>query len=94
LSNLARAKRGSLCVTLDLGEHLRGGKALRILRDMVDSFPKTGIAIVMIDSNDNLPEVIKAYTKRFELSYPDEEELARSSGHSQRLNRANPSTSI
>jgi AAA+ superfamily predicted ATPase len=75
LSSLARAKPGSLCVTLDLGEHLRGGKALRILRDTVDSFHKTGVAIIMIDANDNLPEVIKAYTKRFELSYPDEEEL-------------------
>lgn len=75
LSSLARAKPGSLCVTLDLSEHLRGGKTLRILRDMMDSFHKTGVAIVMIDSNDNLPEVIKAYTKRFELSFPDEEEL-------------------
>jgi AAA+ superfamily predicted ATPase len=72
---MARAKAGSLCVTLDLAEHLRGGKALRILRDMVDSFHKTGIAIVMIDCNDNLPDVIKAYTRRFELSFPDEEEL-------------------
>ncbi len=76
LSSLARAKAGSLCVTLDLSEHVRGGKALRILRDIVDSFHKTGVVIVMIDSNDNLPDVIKAYAKRFELSYPDEERAA------------------
>ena len=75
LASMMKAKAGSLCVTLDLGEHLRGGKALRLLRDLVDSFHKTGITIVMIDCNDNLPEVIKAYAKRFELSYPDEEEL-------------------
>ena len=75
LTNLAKARPGSLCVTLDLSEHLRGGKALRILRDLVDSFPKTGITIILVDSNDNLPAVIKAYTRRFELSYPDEEEL-------------------
>src|SRR4030042_967039 len=75
LASIGRAKPGSICVTLDLGEHLRGGKALRLLRDMVDSFHKTGVAIVMIDSNDNLPDVIKAYSRRFELSYPDEEEL-------------------
>jgi AAA+ superfamily predicted ATPase len=91
LSSLARAKPGSLCVTLDLGEHLRGGKALRVLRDLVDNFHKTGITIVMIDSNDNLPDVIKAYTKRFDLSYPDEEELRQIIRATlQRLNRNKP----
>ena len=91
LASLARAKAGSLCVTLDLGEHLRAGKALRILRDMMDSFHKTGVTIVMIDSNDNLPDVIKAYTKRFELSYPDEEELRQIIRATlQRLNRNKP----
>ncbi len=75
LASMSRAKAGSICVTLDLADHLRGGKALRILRDMVDSFHKTGITIVMIDCTENLPEVIKAYARRFELSYPDEEEL-------------------
>jgi AAA+ superfamily predicted ATPase len=91
LASIARAKAGSLCVTLDLAEHLRGGKTLRILRDIVDSFHKTGIAIVMIDCNDNLPEVIKAYARRFELSYPDEEELRqiiRATLH--RINRSRP----
>lgn len=91
LASMARAKPGSLCVTLDLGEHLRGGKALRILRDMVDSFHKTGITIVMIDSTDNLPDVIKGYAKRFELSYPDEEELRQIIRATlQRINRSKP----
>jgi len=75
LTNMAQAKPGSLCVTLDLAEHLRGGKTLRILRDLVDNFHKTGIAIIMIDTHDNLPDVIKAYARLFELSFPDEEEL-------------------
>jgi AAA+ superfamily predicted ATPase len=91
LSSLARAKAGSLCVTLDLSEHVRGGKALRILRDIVDSFHKTGVVMVMIDSNDNLPDVIKAYAKRFELSYPDEDELRQIIRATlQRLNRNKP----
>jgi AAA+ superfamily predicted ATPase len=91
LTSLAKAKPGSLCVTLDLSEHLRGGKTLRILRDVVDSFPKTGVTIVMIDSKDGLPDVIKAYTKRFELSYPDEEELRQIVRATlQRLNRSRP----
>jgi AAA+ superfamily predicted ATPase len=91
LASMMKAKAGSLCVTLDLAEYLRGGKALRLLRDMVDSFHKTGITIVMIDSNDNLPDVIKAYAKRFELSYPDEEELRQIIRATlQRINRSRP----
>jgi len=75
LANMSQAKPGSLCVTLDLAEHLRGGKALRVLRDMVDSFHKTGIVVILIDSADKLPDVIKAYARPFELSFPDEKEL-------------------
>jgi len=75
LANMSQARPGSLCVTLDLAEHLRGGKALRILRDLVDSFHKTGITIVMVDSTDKLPDVIKAYSRPLELSFPDETEL-------------------
>lgn len=75
LVNLSQAKPGSLCVMLDLAEHLKGGKTLRILRDLVDNFHKTGIAIILIDAGDNLPDVIKGYARPFELSFPDEEEL-------------------
>ena len=75
LMNLSQAKPGSLCVTLDLAEHVRAGKALRVLRDMVDSFHQTGVAIILIDSTDKLPEVVKAYARPFELSFPDEKEL-------------------
>ncbi|UCD53268.1 MAG: AAA family ATPase, partial [Phycisphaerales bacterium] len=75
LLNMSQAKPGSLCVTLDLAEHVRSGKALRVLRDMVDSFHKTGIVIILIDSSDKLPEVVKAYSRPFELSLPDEKEL-------------------
>jgi len=75
LINMSQAKPGSLCVTLDLADHLKSGKALRILRDLVDNFHKTGITFVLIDGTDNLPDVIKGYARPFELSYPDEEEL-------------------
>ena len=75
LTNLAGTKPGSICVTLDLAEHLAGGKTLRIMRDMIDRFDKTGITIVMIDSEDKLPDVIKSYTRSFEISFPDEKEL-------------------
>jgi AAA+ superfamily predicted ATPase len=75
LANMAQAKPGSICVALDLAEHLTGGKALRILRDMIDDFGKTGISIVLIDCTDKLPDVIRASSRRFEISLPDEKEL-------------------
>ena len=75
IENLAGSKAGSICVTLDLAEHLKGGRALRILRDMIYRFEKNGSILVMIDDGDKLPEVVKSYTTTFEISFPDEKEL-------------------
>jgi AAA+ superfamily predicted ATPase len=75
LASMSQAKPGSICVALDLAEHLTGGKALRILRDMLDSFGRTGISIVLIDCSEKLPDVIKSGGRRFEISLPDEQEL-------------------
>jgi AAA+ superfamily predicted ATPase len=75
LENLIGSKAGSICVTCDLAEHLKGGRALRILRDMIECFEKSGSILVMIDEADKLPEVIKSYTRPFEISFPDEKEL-------------------
>ena len=75
LENLSGSNENSICVTLDLAEHIKGGKALRVLRDMIDRFEKNGNVLVMIDSNDNLPEVIRAYCRPFEISFPDQVEL-------------------
>ncbi|MHC4639323.1 MAG: AAA family ATPase [Planctomycetota bacterium] len=75
LSNMAGAKPGSICVTLDLAEHLKNVKALRVLRDMIDLFEKQGSTLVLIDSTDKLPEVVKSYARTFEISFPDEDEL-------------------
>lgn len=91
LLNLSQARPGSICVTLDLADHLKNAKALRILRDIVDNFHKTGITIVMIDSTANLPDVIKTYARPFELSYPDEQELLQIiKATLQRLHRKKP----
>jgi hypothetical protein len=75
LSNLAGSKPGSICVTLDLAVHLRDGKTLRTLRELIDHFGKVGSTLVMIDSEDKLPEVVKSYARVFEISFPDEKEL-------------------
>lgn len=75
LCNLAGTKEGSICVTLDLAEHLKGGLALRALRDIIERFEKNGSTLVMIDGEDKLPNVIKFHTRPFEISFPDQEEL-------------------
>ncbi|MHC4425311.1 MAG: AAA family ATPase [Planctomycetota bacterium] len=75
LCNLAATKEGSICATLDLAEHLKGGLALRALRDIIHRFEKNGSTLVMIDSGDKLPEVVKSYARPFEISFPDEKEL-------------------
>lgn len=75
LANLAGSQSGSICVTLDLGEQLKDGLTARILRDIIIRFEKNGSTLVMIDSEDRLPEVIKSYTRGFEISLPDNNEL-------------------
>ncbi|MHC4309617.1 MAG: AAA family ATPase [Planctomycetota bacterium] len=75
LRNFTNAKEGSICVTLDLAEYLKGGVALRILRDITELFKKNGSTLVMIDSNDNLPDVMGSYARPFEISFPDKDEL-------------------
>ena len=64
----------SICVTLDLAEHTKG-LTLRMLRDLIANFEKTGSTLVMIDGTDSLPEVVKACARPFELSLPDSREL-------------------
>jgi len=75
LHHLADTRQGAICVTLDLAEHLKSGLTLRALRDLIDCFEKNGNTLVMIDSSDKLPEVIKSYAKPFEISLPDRNEL-------------------
>ncbi len=75
LCRLAEAKQGSICVTLDLADHLNAGQVLRVLREMICRFEENGSTLVMIDSDDKLPAVVRSYTRRFEISFPDEKEL-------------------
>jgi MoxR-like ATPase len=75
LRYLLEAEQDSICVALDLAEHLRKSSVLRVLRDLIDSFEKNGKTLVMIDCDDALPEVVKSYTKPFEISFPGQQEL-------------------
>ncbi|MEJ2703596.1 MAG: AAA family ATPase [Sedimentisphaerales bacterium] len=75
LRNLAGTEGESIGVTLELGEHLGGGLTLRAFRDLLQRYENKGSTLVMIDSKDSPPGVVKSYTRPFEISYPDSEEL-------------------
>lgn len=75
LNNLAGAKEGTICVTLDLCEYLKDAKNQRLLRNIINKFEKTNRSLIMIDSKDSLPGVLRSYVKPFEVSFPDEQEL-------------------
>ncbi|MBN2594588.1 MAG: AAA family ATPase [Sedimentisphaerales bacterium] len=75
LHYLAETEQNSICVALDLAEHLKACSALRALRDLIDRFEQNGNTFVMIDCDDTLPEVVKSYSKTFEISFPGPQEL-------------------
>ncbi len=75
LHYLAETEQDSICVVLDLAEHLKASSVLRALRDLIDRFEQLGNTLVMLDCNDKLPEVVKSYTKLFEISFPSKQEL-------------------
>ncbi|MCH8053673.1 MAG: hypothetical protein IH895_06395 [Planctomycetes bacterium] len=51
-----RLENPSLCVTLDLADHLEDKKVLRLLRELIDKFKSSGSVLLMIDHSDKLPE--------------------------------------
>jgi AAA+ superfamily predicted ATPase len=76
LTFMASQNTNPLCVTLDMGPHLQNNPlVLRIMRDSIDRLMINNGTLVMIDSLEILPEVIRSYTAPFELSLPDEKEL-------------------
>jgi SpoVK/Ycf46/Vps4 family AAA+-type ATPase len=64
-----------LYVMLDLADHLQCQVTKRMLRDAIFAAGKRGATLVLVDSSDQLPAVVEAYTTRFELSLPDEKQL-------------------
>jgi len=68
-------ENGSVCVMLDLAEHLKDPRTLRLLRELIDLFNQGGGHMVIIDYHDDLPSVVNAYAAPLEISFPDEKEL-------------------
>ena len=75
LVKMAEVANGSICVTLDIADNLGNKLNLRMLRDTIALFRKTENVLIMINSSDNLPDIVKSYSKIFEMSLPDEEEI-------------------
>ena len=75
LYTLLKSTEPLICVMLDLAGHLRDKRTLRVLREVIEHFRRTGSTLVLIDPRDELPPVVSTYATRFELSLPDEAEL-------------------
>ncbi len=75
LLHFSNVQENSICVTLDLADHLNKGITIRALRNLIDSCEKKKNTLIMIDSEDILPGVVKSYSRKFEISYPDVNEL-------------------
>lgn len=70
-----KENRYPICVTLDLAPHLERDVTTRLMRDTLYKLSAAGGTLIMIDSTDKIPEVIKTHTVSMELSYPNEEDI-------------------
>src|SRR5687767_12628041 len=64
-----------LYVATDMAGHLKDEKTLRLLREAVCVLEAGGGHLVLLDHHDKVPHVIRSLATRFEVSFPDEQEL-------------------
>ena len=75
LLDFSLAPRKTVCVALDLAPLLSSTLALRALRDTIHRVTMNKSVLVLLDTEDKLPDVIKSYARSYELSLPTEMEL-------------------
>jgi ATP-dependent 26S proteasome regulatory subunit len=75
LVHLATLAERPVCVTLDLGPHLRDERTLRVLRNLLRQFHDSGSQLVMLDYSEELPDVLREYATAFPVSLPNELEI-------------------
>jgi ATP-dependent 26S proteasome regulatory subunit len=61
-----------VAILLDVVDHLKDARTLRVLRECVAQFARNGSTLVLIDQATDLPPALRAIATRFELSLPDE----------------------
>ncbi|MFA9478243.1 AAA family ATPase [Phycisphaerales bacterium AB-hyl4] len=62
-------------VLLDVSEHLKDAKTLRLLRETIEKFLVDGNTLVLIDHASEWPAVVSAHATPFELALPGVTEL-------------------
>lgn len=67
---LSRRELPSVMLLLDLGPHLSDPHTLRGLRELIASARRTGSRILLCDSSDVLPDVVRSHVTPFELTLP------------------------
>ncbi|MHC4289936.1 MAG: AAA family ATPase [Planctomycetota bacterium] len=75
LSEFANGPTKSFYVMLDAAEHVKSALSRRLLRDAIHRIELNKSILILIDSEDSLPEIIKSYARPFELSLPSDLEL-------------------
>lgn len=75
LAHFAGLSGAPLCATLDLVPHLRKERTLRVLRNLLRRFRDSGTQLIMIDYQEQCPEVLRSYATRFDIALPDEREI-------------------
>jgi ATP-dependent 26S proteasome regulatory subunit len=60
---------------VDLADHLKDGRTLRLLREAVERLGRTGGTLALIDHVEELPAVVAALATRVQVSFPEEPEV-------------------
>ncbi len=88
---LGTLEQPTLCVALDVVDHLDDARSRRALRDLIRRFREKSSCLVVVDHNDRVPEVIAMEATTIELSLPTEAQLEILVKKTlKRLNRENP----
>lgn len=72
---LARKDLPSICLLLDVCDHLHDGHTVRALRELIAWARRVHGHVVLIDHRDAFPPAIETYLTPFEVSFPTEDEI-------------------
>jgi len=68
-------RKAALFVTVDLADHLKDGRTLRLLREAIDEIAKADGTLALVDHLEELPPVVLALATRVQIAFPEEAEL-------------------
>ncbi|MFQ5410810.1 MAG: AAA family ATPase [Phycisphaerae bacterium] len=74
---LLQQRDRTVMLMLDLAPHLKDGRTLRLLRDLVEQCHTSGGRLILLDADGNWPPVIQTAATRFDIALPDAAEIER-----------------